>query len=335
MSFTDVIVTITRETKALSQAGFGLPLILATSKAHPYTLYADISEVSPDFAETTKEYKLATAIFAQNPKPEQVAIHGIVYVAATGEPTTLTAALNALVESHNDWYYLTCVEQGDDEITALAGWVNTQKKLYGASTSNKALVATLSSERTFIIYHDQPEKYPAEAWIGYCAPLEIGSYTWKFKTLNGIPAAIITTTDFNQLHDNHGNTYVEKFGVLQTSEGTVSTGEYIDIIQSQDWLEARITEAVERLLMTKPKVPYDNSGIAMVVAEITNVLKQGYRQDMIATDADGLPMYSVDAPNREDIPVNDRASRVLTGIEFTAVLAGAVHNVRIKGTLTI
>jgi len=335
LAFKDVIVTITRETQALSQQGFGLPLILATSKVHPYTLYSEISEVAVDFVATTEEYKLASAILAQNPKPEQVAIYGVVYDGETGDPATLITALNTLVESNNDWYYLTCVEQGDDEITALAGWVNTQKKLYGASTSNKALVTSLNSERTFILYHDQPTKYPAEAWIGKCAPYEPGSITWKFKTLNGIPVATITTTDYNQLHTNHGNTYVDKFGILQTSEGMVSTGEYIDIMQSQDWLEARITEAVQRLLTTLPKVPYDNGGIALVVAEIDKVMKQALANGMIARDADGLPLYTVDAPDRNDVPTNDRAARVLPGVEFTAELAGAVHEVRISGTLTI
>ena len=44
----DFIVNITKLTKAITQQGFGLPLILATNKAHPYTLITHIGS-SGDF----------------------------------------------------------------------------------------------------------------------------------------------------------------------------------------------------------------------------------------------------------------------------------------------
>ena len=85
---------------------------------------------------------------------------------------------------------------------------------------------------------------------------------------------------------------VSQGGILHTTEGTVLSGEYIDVIRSQDWVKARIAEGVFRLLATSPKVPYDDRGIAMVLAEVQGVMQQATAQGIIARDADGNGMWS-------------------------------------------
>jgi len=90
------------------------------------------------------------------------------------------------------------------------------------------------------------------------------------------------------------------------------------------------------LLSSSPKVPYDNRGIAQVVAQLITVLELAFRQGIIAANADGVPMYSVTAPSREEIPVNDRAARVLPDISFEFILAGAIHKVApIRGIIKV
>ncbi len=335
MPIYDVEVVVTRETAAVTQAGFGKPLILATSKDHPYTEYADLASLAVDFAEGTEEYKLANAIFAQTPRPPVVAVYGVLYDNALDTVDVLTTALNNLVDKNSDWYFLLCPEQGDAEVTALSGWVDAQEKLYFASTNSLSLPSTLASDRTALLCHTDPGSYPAEAWVGRCAPENPGSITWKFKTLNGILAADVGVTEINQLHQDGANTYIRKMGILQTSEGIVTSGEYIDIMRSQDWLTARMREAVSRLLITSPKVPYDNRGISMVVGEVSAVMKQGVENGVIAQDDDENGLWSISAPNREDIPVNDRANRLLPDIEWEATIAGAVHTVKISGVLKV
>lgn len=335
MPIYDVEVVVTRETAAVTQAGFGKPLILATSQDHEYKEYADLEAVAVDFAEGTEEYKLANAIFAQTPRPPVVAIFGVVYDSAVDETTVLTTALNNLVDTNSDWYFLLCPEQGDEEITALSGWVDAQEKLYFASSNSLSLPPLLESDRTALLYHTTPGTYPAAAWVGRCAPENPGSITWKFKTLSGILAADVGVTEINQLHDDGANTYIRKMGILQTSEGIMTSGEYIDIMRSLDWLTARMREAVSRLLMTSPKVPYDNRGISMVVGEVSAVMKQGVENDVIAQDDDENGLWSISAPNREDVPVNDRANRLLPDIKWEATIAGAVHTVKISGVLKV
>ena len=329
-----VEVGITRETKAVSEKGFGTPLLLATSKALEYKVYTDLSEVTTDFAETTEEYKLLSRMFGQSPRPSEIAVYGIAYA---DTPTSLTAALNTLIKSHNDFYYLVCPEQGDKEITALAEWTNAHDKIYGATTSNVALAEELSGlyNNAFLIVHDVPTSYVAEGLIAVCAPKTIGSYTWTFKNVAGVPAVAYDATQINAIHENNASTYVEELGMLVNTKGVTTSGEYIDNIQAAHFIKARMTESVFRLLATKDKVPYTDAGIALVVAAMEDVLKQAYTQGIIADDEAGNPLYSIEVPKRADIPTNSVAQRILPDIPWTATVAGAIEKVTIKGVLTL
>lgn len=328
-----VNVTITRQTKAVSQAGFGLPLILSTEKDAAYKEYTELSGIGTDYGETSETYKLANAIMGQNPRPAKVAVFGTLYDAAVGVATDLSAALNELVKTHDDFYYLASVEQGDAEITELASWTSARDKLYFATTSNQALA--LTHENAIILVHDKPAEYPAEAWIGVCAPQEIGSYTWTFKTLSGITPAAYDITTVQAIEDANMSAYIKEGGVNITSKGVTTSGEYIDIIQGTHYLTARITEAVFGLLVRNPKIPYTVGGINMVVAEIEGVLKRAANQGIIALDADGQPLFTVKAPNLDEISTNDKANRLLPNLDWEATVAGAVENADINGVLKL
>jgi Protein of unknown function (DUF3383) len=331
-----VDVTITRQTKAVSEKGFGLPLVLATSKNLPYKVYADIEQVPSDFATTTEEFKLLSRMFGQNPRPAEIAVFGVQYDNAMDTPETLVTALNDLVKTNNDFYYLVSVEQGDEEVEALADWISTRDKIYAVSTSSDILYTTLSSlyDNVFVLVHDQPRQYPAEGLVAQLAPLPIGSYTWTFKTIQGVSPAAYDDTKINEIHTNNACTYIRESGVDITSHGVATSGEYMDIVQSTHFLKARLAEAVFQLLAKNPKIPYTDAGIAMVVAEVDKVLKQAFRQGIIA-DENGEPLYSITVPKRADIPTNTKAQRILPDIEWTATIAGAIEKVDIRGTLMI
>lgn len=330
----DVDIVITRETKAVSQSVFGVPLIFATDMARPYKEYYEISEVGQDYGETTAAYKMASRIFGQTPRPAKIAMFGVQYV-APATPEALVAALNELVENHNDFYFLLCDKATKPEILALAEWIDTQKKMYFSDTTDLTLFTEMNSDRTVLIYHNDPEQYVAAGWVGRCAPAVPGSLTWKFKTINGVSESDIGATELNQIHQNGGNAYIKKLGVLQTSEGLTTSGEYIDVIQSQDYVEARISENVHFLLFNSDKVPYDNAGIALIAGQIREVLQQATKQGIIAKDKNGDGIWSITAPRREDIPASQRATRELPDIHFDFELSGAVHKVKVRGTIRV
>jgi len=340
-----VDVQITRETKPLSEKGFGLPLVLATSKTLDYKEYTDIEDVAIDFDVMSEEYKLFSRMFGQDPKPAEIAVYGFVYDAIADEPEALKATLNELVKTHSDFYYVVSPEQGDEEIIALAEWTNTQDKLYGVTTSNITLAETMKGQydNTFIVVHDQPGTYVAEGLIAVCASKKIGSFTWTFKNVQGfpiIPAAAYNNMEINQIEDANASTYINEAGRLMNSKGVVTTGEYIDVIQATHYLKARLAESVFRLISLRDKVPGTDSGISLIVGEVETVLSREIEnvttgEGIIARDEAGNPMYTITAPRRVDIPKNTLAQRILPDIKWTATITGAFEKVQIRGVLTI
>ena len=337
----DVVVNITRLTLPVTQAGFGMPLILSTNGVFAYKEYGSIAEVAEDFDAgsngygESEEHKMARRIFGQDAKLPKLAIYGIDYTAGVTATSALATALNTLIETNNDFYFLLCIEQGDDEIEELSDWAEAQEKIYFAATDNLSLVTGISNDRTAVMYHNEADEYPDAAWVGKCGPELPGSITWKFKRLAGIDKSTITSTQLGTLHDSGGNSYVEKMGQLQTSEGKVTSGEFIDVIRSQDFVVTRIRERIQNLLFISPKVPYDNAGIALVTAEVESVMKLATGQGIIATDTDGNGLYEVTSPDRSEIDTQDVANRNLPDINFNFTLAGAVHSVVVNGVIKV
>ncbi|UPW82325.1 DUF3383 family protein [Lysinibacillus sp. Ag94] len=332
-----VTVNITRETKPVSEKGFGLPLMLATSKELDYKIYTDISEVSADFDETSREYKLASRMFGQSPKIAELACYGVPYVPDADDVTVLTKALNELVQINNDFFYLVCSENGDKEIKVLAEWMSTQEKFYGATTQSIALVEELSGkyENTFLSVHDDPDAFHAEGLIAQSAPKDIGSYTWTFKQINGVGAAKLTNAEINAVIKNNATTCINEMGILLNASSKVLGGDYIDVVQSDYYLRARLREDVFRKLAVVEKIPYTNEGIAQIVDVMDNRFKSSFRQGIIATNDAGEPDYTITYPLRSEVPKNTIAQRILPDIKFRLVISGAIEKVEINGVLTL
>lgn len=343
MALIDVEVVITDQTRPLSQAGFGLPLILGTSGNKPYKQYSSIQAVAEDFPETSDEYKAAAAIFRQSPRPQRVAIHAF---SRGSEPASgdLAAELNKLVQIHNDWYWLVYAprEHASGDLEELAGWVASAGK-FGVFTNEEgadvqdivALAQAMNTSRAVLFAHTDPNSYPDAALVGRMAPLQPGAATFKFKTLDGVPESEFGTSDILGLHDAGAITYVAKFGVLQTSEGFVTDRTYADIQLAKDWLKARMEERISWVLYVNKKVPYDNAGIALIRDPIRATLQQATALGIVARGDDGSGLFTVHAPRREDVDPADRANRILPDVYWDAVLAGAIHKVKVTGVVRV
>lgn len=339
---TDVDIVITRDTLPLTVPGYGLPLVVGTAGAVAYAeAYSLADVVAAGHADTTDVYKMAEALFRQNPGPNKIAVVGFANAA------DVPADLNTLIQTENDWYFLLCTTNTDVVSRALAGWAATNKKLYVCAPDSGSVAAIITlagqsefvgNDRAVLIYHNEPRtgtNHVDAAWVGKCAAFHPGSITWKFKALNGISPVGITATNVGDLHGANVNAYINKLGVAQTSQGLTTGGEYIDITRGMDWVEQRLSQQVHSLLFNSPKVPYDNRGIAMVVAEVRSVMQQAVAEEIIAQDRDGNGLWTVTAPNREDIPSADIAARILPDVEFTFIIAGAIHEVEIRGVVQV
>ncbi|GAK01507.1 DUF3383 family protein [Geomicrobium sp. JCM 19055] len=336
MAIRDVEVTITRETQTVSQAGFGLPLILGKSKSHEYKTYRSIQEVSDDFNVNDEEYRFANRIFAQSPRPQRVAIKSIADENEDGDGASPDQLVRALNNTDEDFYFLLCTDQSDDVVSALSDWVDSQRKLYFYTTNSIDSILDRNAERAVGLLHSDPTA--AAGWVGRCAPTDPGSITWKFKQVSGVGLSEGINDDEIELiidDESNGNAIISQGGVLHTTPGRTTSGEFIDILRSQDFVEARLKERVFTTLVNAPKVPFTNTGIAMIRAAVESVLKSAFNNGIIAEDENGEPLYNISTPDRSDVPQEDRAKRTLPDVNFDFELAGAIHGVAIIGAIRV
>lgn len=235
---------------------------------------------------------------------------------------------------------ITFTEQ--DDVLETAAWAETQKKIFFL-TDNDATIITagtsdipyqleaLNYDRSVSCYHSDltsNDQFFAEAWMGKMLPKDPGSATWMFKSLSGITAVGLNSSQRTFALNKNCNIYTTTAGVDITENGKVASGEYIDIIRGIDWLESTIQETIYAELINVDKVPYTDEGVAIIEGLLKEALDEGVRKGVLAS-------YTVTVPLVADISDQDKIARTLPDIEFTGILAGAIHYIQIAGIVTV
>ena len=192
----------------------------------------------------------------------------------------------------------------------------------------QSVLAAKSLLRSGAMFSGDQANYPEAAWIGRVLPNDPGTATWNLKTLAGITVDNLSAAQISVLDAKKANYYVTIGGVNVTQNGNMAGGEWIDIVQAIDWLEARIQEDVYSALINVEKLPFTDAGIQVVEGKVRGVLEAARKANIVAS-------YTVTVPKAADVPQADRAARILTGVEFEAILAGAVHKVKIDGFVSV
>lgn len=347
MSLDSIVnVTITSQSLHMSQAGFGTPLIIAQ---HDYweervKSFSDLSELittSEDVAESIPTdsvlYRTAQALITQTPRVPKFKI-GLRKATESVEDALRQILLD---DKDGDFYgILLAADYGEDharyitDVQSLLSALKGKRLLAGIDVSEKQLKSfpekNMTSGRLFYIYKEDNTDFPAAAWMGKMLPEPPGSTTWAFKELADITKSKLSTdyTDKLKKLNINRHIYVNNKGV--TLDGKVSGNEYIDIIHGIDWLHVRIQERIFRLLMLNGKIPYTLKGIDLVRSELLAQLKDAVRRGLLAED----PEPTVSIPDIDSIPTDKKESRILPDVKFSARLAGAIHAIEIRGTVT-
>lgn len=260
----------------------------------------------------------------------------------TPDPGIATDLAAILAEDAN-WYGLGLDSESEAEIKAMAAWAETQRALFVASsidTENKTSSTTdLGSDlkaagyaRTGLIQAEYNSQYVGLRWMGKLFPKDPGSATWSFKQLAGATVSVLSAAEEAYLDAKRINHYTVVGGVNITQKGYSASGEFLDVTHGVDWFRARLQERIYYLLINNDKIPYDVAG-ELFRAQILAQLEEGRKKGVIAPDTEDTP-WVVNIPEVGDISAADRAARLFPNIEFSAFLAGAVHNLEIQGTLS-
>lgn len=264
-------------------------------------------------------------------------------VAASPATESWATAVNAVQSEDDTWYALTIESHLPADVLAVAATIETKKKIFGTSTalvdvkgSGEADIFSqlkdLAYQRTFGIYSTTADtQFPECSWIGYQLQEQPGSNTWAYKTLAGLTVSKLSDTESKNIQEKNGNTYERIGGLNTTVGGKMFGGEWIDVMVFVDWLEQRMKERLWFRMANSKKIPYTAAGAAIIEAEIRAQLNDGIRAGGLADN----PAPVVTVPDVLSVSANMRAQRIFEGITFEARLAGAIHFVKIRGTVTV
>ena len=276
--------------------------------------------------------------------------------ATAGE--NLSDALDAIVLLDSGFYCVTVAQGINDTAEAenVAIWTLANDRVFFAVTSDPEtllLTDTTSQmldfqtegyDRTIIQYSTDEESYPSCSAFGILATTSFRGTstlkTLKFKDLPGVAVENISPQQLDTIKSKNGNVFYVTAGIRMYDSGVTSGGSWMDEIHGMDALAEEIRVRVFGLLArVSTKVPYNESGMSSLEAEVEGALGQfvtnGYLTSRVDTQGDILPAYLVWHLPVIDASAGDKAARIAPDIEFTARLAGAIHEVLVNGVLTL
>jgi hypothetical protein len=273
-------------------------------------------------------------------------------VNAVPADTDWAATLTKIKEQNNDWYAISVSARQMANQQECARWIQANNKL-GCLTSGDSIIpdeetgdiaawAKLNNlDHVFIFFHPDAEltdddvdslaaadPIPEAAYFGKMLTKQPGSASWKFKELQNVPTYELTQGQVKNVEGKNATWYMTTADVPMTSNGQVASGEYIDVIHGLDWLKARIQNLVFTALIHVDKVPYTDEGVQMVVSPLKSALEEGKKNGILAS-------YEISFPAVAEVSVTDKGKRFLPDVNFSGVLAGAIHSTKINGVVTL
>ncbi len=160
----DVVnVTVNVADTKITRAGFGIPLIFDLFTVSGFTervrTYDNLAAVLVDFAATTKIYKCAAAIFAQDRAPTKIKVGR-----QDSGDASITSALSVINDEDSDFYCIITPKKVRADILLVAAWVETNQKIFLCSSEDADVITTATTDiatalatynRTGYMWHHQ------------------------------------------------------------------------------------------------------------------------------------------------------------------------------------
>lgn len=273
-------------------------------------------------------------------------------ISTTESPSDLMVAITA---EDDDFYFVACNDHTSSFVLDMSADIEARTKLYFVSMQDAAILTAYSAASTDTFaqirqnnrfrtstwfHHEADTVFPEMGYISVAASADAGKKVWGNNRVFGTSTAknptnglLLSATEKGYLEDRYSNYTEEVGGIAITRSGKVSGNEWIDVIRNRDFLEARITENYQNLLINSPVIPYTDAGITKVRNNLTSTLNRYVETQVQPNILQENNPYLINFPRRSEVSFADVASRTFSG-SFTGFLSGGIQVVKIQGTLT-
>lgn len=276
----------------------------------------------------------------------------------TAEPaTTLATDLAAIQAADADWYGLIIADaQSSAQIQAAATWAETQVIFYCAHSMDSAVADDVDTDvasvlkaasrlRTKVFYSRTSHgAFPDAALLGAIFPLTVGSADYEFKTLSGVVADDLSSTEVTRIigtntsptSGKNATVYIEAIptgtnsGTSITAGGLVAGGEWADVVTGLDFVRALLQESAFNVRISNPKVPFTEGGISSFEGTVENTLRIVAAPPYNILDPASI---TVQATKLTEVSTADRQARYYDGVRFDSRVQGAIRAVNFRGTV--
>jgi len=260
----------------------------------------------------------------------------------------ITSCYSSIKESDNDFFYvLTTSDISYDDKYSLAGLVESELRHHSILTSNSDVADTEYDEvspddiaekikaanytKTHVIYTSDSTRFIDAGIVGLQITKTPGSSTFMYKNLIGVTADTISTEQRKNLRSKNCNFYESQGGRAIFKDGTVGSGEFIDISVGIAYLTVRMSETVYAGISTIEKLDYEENGYQVIESFMfSSLINYGVNNNLIKRNS-----ILIIIPDIDDATVADKAARTAKNFKFKALLKGAIHTLDIDGSLSV
>ena len=282
------------------------------------------------------------------------------YVAPGIAAETALAAVTLFDTNYGQGFYgLTVLGAADSDHTAVAAFVEaaTNKHIYGVSTQEGGVLSSVSTTdiayvlqqyayKRSVVQYSSTTPYSVCSLLGRILTVNYSAnntvITLMYKQEPGIVPENLNVTQITALEAKNANVFVAyNNNTAIVERGTVTSGDFLDVITGTDWLALNIQTALYNLLYTSTtKIPQTDAGNNMLTATIESVCALGVVNGLLAPGVwstggfgalnmgDFMPKgFYVYAPPVASQLSTDRAARKSVTIQVAVKLAGAIHTI--------
>lgn len=223
------------------------------------------------------------------------------------------------------------------------GWADNDPNILIASTSNSFKEAKTAQLQNSICVFDASvngDEYPEISIMARAATVNFnvaGSVIiLAFKKGPTITVADLNTGQLAALRSYNGNAFIDCGGNAIFMDGKMADGTWFDTVQGVAWLTQQISNNVFNLFyQSTTKIPWTDTGIAMVNQQVTNALEKAVTNGLIAPGYDNEGVFYPDGykvySTALELMQGEKGNRVWSGTSFIAIGSGALQGANISG----